>query len=360
MKRFLITMVALAIITANSFAQVQSDIRTATLIHGDQTKVYYGVDAFKSAYQDAAEEGDVIVLSSGTFNQAGDITKSITIYGAGYETDPISGTEPTSIPSINIADKAAYDQEGNLYYVYPTVHLEGIHISNESLTIYNLAFYVKSSHGDATLENLVVRKCKILGNIALNPSTKNCLFSQCAIGNLGAYGTGRFDNGLYSSHSQLNIENCWVYYAAGSHLTSTINYDHCIIRDVYGGYANYTNSIIYSTLPENCTAQNNIFATTSIGTNVTGTGNWTGAADAGIWEVEGETGRSYAATKTFSLKFPAKYVGTDGTEVGINGGHAPFDRISPIPRILAADVDLRTAEDGKLNVNFKVEAQTKE
>ena len=358
-------MVALAIITANSFAQVQSDIRTATLIHGNQTKVYYGVGAFKSAYEDAAEEGDVIVLSSGTFNTAGDITKSITIYGAGYETDPVSDAEPTSIPSITIADKETYDTEGNLYYVYPTVRIEGIHISNEGLTIYDLAFHVKASQGDAILENMVVRKCKILGHIALTPPTENCLFSQCAIGILGHYGyTGssyRFDEGMSGLHSQLNVENCWVYQATGGSIDCTINYGHCIIRDVNSsGYANYTNSIIYHNLPENCTAQNNIFATTSMGTNVTGTENWTGVADAGIWEVDGETGKSYGATKTFALKFPAKYIGTDGTEVGINGGHAPFDRISPIPRILAADVDLRTAEDGKLNVSFKVEAQTKE
>lgn len=358
-------MVALAIITANSFAQVQSDIQSATLIHGDQTKVYYGASAFNSAYKDAAEEGDIIVLSSGTFNRTDDITKSITIYGAGYETDPVSGAEPTSIPFFSIADKAAYDQEGNLYYVYPTVRIEGIHISNESLSVYDLAFNVKASQGDAILENLVVRKCKILGHIALTPSTKNCLFSQCAIGVLGHYGyigsVYRFDESMSGLHSQLNVENCWVYYATGGSIDCTINYDHCIIRDVYSwGYANYTNSIIYHNLPENCTAQNNIFATTSIGTNVTGTGNWTGVADAGIWEVDGETGRSYDATKTFALRFPAKYVGTDGTEVGINGGNAPFDRISPIPRILEADVDIRTAEDGKLNVNFKVEAQTKE
>lgn len=357
-------MVALAIITANSFAQVQSDIQSATLIHGDKTSVYYGNGAFMSAYDNAADEGDIIVLSAGSFNNTRDITKSISIYGSGYEKDPVSGTEPTYISQIRISDKSVYDEEGNLYYVYPTVYIEGMQVGNDYSTNTTLAsFWVYDSKGDAILKNMIVRKCKILGNIVLNAPTESCLFTQSAIGVLGCWkrdGHSYFGNYLSGLHSQLNVENCWVYEATGGSIKCTIIYDHCIIRDVYSNYAHYANNIIYDVLPDFCTATNNIFSTQSIGTNVTGVENWTNVADGGIWVEEGETGKNYDATKTFALKFPAKYVGTDGTQVGINGGNAPFDRISPIPRILDADVDIRTAADGKLNVNFKVEAQTKE
>jgi len=93
---------------------------------------------------------------------------------------------------------------------------------------------------------------------------------------------------------------------------------------------------------------------------VTGEGNWTNVSDTGLWEVDGETGSKYGATKTFALKFPKKYIGSDGTQVGLLGGNAPFDRISPIPRILESNIDINATEDGKLNVSLKVEAQTKE
>ena len=355
-------MVALAIITANSFAQVQSDIQSATLIHGDQTSVYYGASAFSNAYSAAAEEGDVIVLSAGTFNTASDITKSISVYGAGYETDAATGAEPTVINYIQIKSKTITDEEGNQINVYPKVLLEGLHLSSNNTQIMSL--WIQTS--DATLENLVVRKCKMhyVGNCA---KTKNCLFTNCVITQgIGAFTSPnhngyRFTNYFLGQQEQLNFENCWIGKACGYNLDATINYDHCIIKDFTNRdtYAHYTNNIIYHTLPDNCTAYNNIFIGSGMGAYIVGENNWTGMTNDAIWSETDEDG-SYGATKTFALRFPAKYVGTDGTEVGINGGHAPFDRISPIPRILAADVDLRTAEDGKLNVSFKVEAQTKE
>ena len=45
-----------------------NELPTATLQHGEQTMVFIGVDAFKNAYEAAADSGDVITLSSGLFN----------------------------------------------------------------------------------------------------------------------------------------------------------------------------------------------------------------------------------------------------------------------------------------------------
>lgn len=342
-------MVALAIITANSFAQVQSDIQSATLIHGDQTSVYYGQYAFGSAYS-KAEDGDIIVLSAGSFNNA-NISKSITIYGRGYETDTESGLAPTEL-SLYIYAKESYDELGNQVYTYPTVTIEGL---SGSISVQS------DSHG-AVLRNLVVRKCK--GSIGVYADCENCLISQCVSPSF------HVPTSSYKA-SALNIENSWLSYVRGNEdIKSTINFDHCIIYKFnyhyYGNtgdapIANYTNCIFLDTgLPTYSTTANNIFVSSTGSTEtIDANGNWRGVSNTLVWAEANENG-DYAATKTFALKFPAKYVGTDGTEVGINGGHAPFDRISPIPRILAADVDLRTAEDGKLNVNFKVEAQTKE
>ena len=334
-------MVALAIITANSFAQVQSDIQSATLIHGDQTSVYYTSNAFTQAYS-AAQDGDIIVLSAGSFGSAS-ITKSITIYGRGYETDTESGLAPTYF-DLQIHAKESYDELGNQVYTYPTLRVEGL---NGNISVYS------DSHG-AVIRNLVVRKCK--GQFSMSADSENCLISQCVCSYFTAPGLGK-------KASTLNIENSWLNNVGGNaDYKNTINFDHCIIYGYSGdAVAHYTNSIFCrNSLQTYSTSSNNIFVSSTGSTEtIDANGNWKGVSNTLVWAEANENG-DYAATKTFALKFPAKYVGTDGTEVGINGGHAPFDRISPIPRILAADVDLRTAEDGKLNVNFKVEAQTKE
>lgn len=334
-------MVALAIFTANSFAQVESDIQTATLIHGDQTSVFYGYEASRSAYGEAGD-GDVIVLSAGSFNSL-NVSKSITIYGRGYATDTESGLKPTKL-DLSISAKESTDEQGNQVYVYPTVTLEGL---NGSISVSG------DSHG-AVIHNLVIRKCN--GPMGINADSENCLISQCVCTSVNAPSLGR-------TAKQLNLENSWIGYVSGNgDIKSTITFDHCIIKSFRtpDAIAHYTNSIIYNSLPTYSTSNNNIFVSSTGSTeSVDANGNWSGVSNAIVWAEANEDG-SYSDTKTFALKYPLKYIGTDGTEVGINGGNAPFDRISPIPRILTADVDIRTSEEGKLNVNFKVEAQTKE
>lgn len=348
-------MVALTIITANSFAQVQSDIQSATLIHGDKTSVYYGITALNSAYEEA-EDGDVIVLSAGIFGGvsygAPTIRKSITIYGAGYEEDPVSNMQPTLIYSPLWIDDAIDDTDAdNIVHTSPVVRIEGV---SSSLRI------------NSNIKNLVVRKCKM--TVMIDGETTNCTFSQCVIHQINRPGS------VYSytlkHQTGLNFENCWINFPAGGPLGSGITYNHCIIRSdwssgykPYGtydvGYAHFTNSIVYGGFSDTSHSTGDYNILPFKAEYLSGVGNWEGVSADAIWAVEGEDG-TYAATKSFALLHPELYVGSDGTEIGINGGNAPFNRISPIPRILDADVDIRTAADGKLNVNFKVEAQTKE
>lgn len=49
-----------------------------------------------------------------------------------------------------------------------------------------------------------------------------------------------------------------------------------------------------------------------------------------------------------------KYLGSDGTEVGIYGGKLPFDAVSTNPRITKCEVDGKTTADGKLSVKVEV------
>lgn len=342
-----------AMISTITFGQVQSDIRTATLVHGDKTSVYYGASALSQAYNDAADKGDKIILSPGVFNGI-TIKKSISVYGVGFETDTISSAEPTTANYIYISSTTETDAYGNEIDSYPEVYLEGIFMPY----IYNTkeGFRVEASKNSGVLNNLVMKKCKVWGQFQILTSTNNCTFKQCVI-----RGTTNLNKKitLSDNNNQLNFQNCWILQSLGGSLTGTITYNHCIITDVYdSGYAHYTNCVIKKSLPSDCTAYNNIFTTNSIGTNISGEGNYVNIPLSSIFAAENEDG-TYEANKDFALRYPDVHVGTDGTEIGINGGLYPFDRIPSTPRILESNIDLETTSDGKLNVSLKVQAQSK-
>ncbi|MBO7069630.1 MAG: hypothetical protein J6W52_13305 [Bacteroidaceae bacterium] len=84
MKKLFLSLVALTIAT---MSYAQSNL-VATLTHGDELIMFYGAYTLRDAHN-AAENGDIINLSSGTF-QAVDITKALTIRGAGADGDNIT------------------------------------------------------------------------------------------------------------------------------------------------------------------------------------------------------------------------------------------------------------------------------
>ena len=91
MKKTFLLVVLMSLIGFNYVAAQSSLI--ATLSHENDVKVFYGASALKEAHE-AAVGGDVITLSSGRFN-AVDITKAITLRGAGMALDTVYHNEPT-------------------------------------------------------------------------------------------------------------------------------------------------------------------------------------------------------------------------------------------------------------------------
>lgn len=336
MKRILFALVA-SIATLTTFAQAdQSDMVSATLLHGDQTKVYYTANAATKALEDAAD-GDVIILSEGKFDWI-NISKSVAIYGAGLD--------KTMVYSVWVDEQKGFDEYGKEYYYYPVIKLEGIHFNSSSYSEIS-----KGSH-NAVMKDLVINKCKLSHGWNFSSNMENCKISQCVF-------LSNISSNSSSSYKSLTFENCYLKSSALSRINSTGNtvlFDHCIMMDT-SAPATYTNCIIKRTLPRYSTAYNNIFIEPqSLGEYVVGDGNWFGIAPKGIYAAEDETGE-YADDKDFALKYPKLYVGTDGTEVGINGGHG-FSRIAATPSIVASDIDTR-AEEGKIKVNITVEAHTK-
>lgn len=342
MKKMFLTC-ALSAIVLSAGAQI-TERRMATLVDDGVTKVFYGQTAPKQAYE-AAKDGATIILSEGEFDALTIEGKSVKIYGAGMNDDEESGLSQTKM-SIYVESGKYYDEYGKEYYAYPeNLHVEGIHSPR---------FYVSENVSGIVLNGLTITKCQTDGTAIdtrafIGPKVSGMVVSQCKIDDIV----------FRKTENDALFRNCYIHCVnTEKDLKSGIVIDHCILQDVYSwAVAYYTNNIILSDrIPDDATAFNNIFVENSgLSASATGDGNWFGIAVNGIFGEEGEDG-SYAPNKKFTLKYPQTYVGTDGTEVGINGGVTPWNPIPALPRIVSSKIDNRADTEGKINVNIKVEA----
>lgn len=132
MKKLFLSLVALVVAT---MSYAQSNLVT-TLSHNGEVSVFHGANSLQQAME-AADNGDIITLASGRYNAA-NITKAITLRGAGMKEDTTTGTFRTEIVGnfdINIPDT-----------INEHLTIEGIYHDN-SITMYG------------TLDNAMLQKC---------------------------------------------------------------------------------------------------------------------------------------------------------------------------------------------------------
>jgi len=322
----------------------------ATLQHGDQTYVFYGPDALVSAYNAAADSADVITLSSGEFNVGNQhYTKSLSIYGAGMEDDETMGTKRTYLKSsITFSHTNTVNSDGETVVdgrKADGTHLEGLHINGEVM--------INLLNNQSPICNLEIVKCKMERLRYYEATCYNNTVRQSVIGYVESYHD--YTNHGYAGN--LLFSNCHISGLSYNFPSnSTITIDHCVTTG--GGAYNYTNSIIRSSVYPGSSTSNNIF----IGNTFDGVlvnNNWNDVKNAGVWAAEGEDG-TYAENKDFALKYPNKYIGTDGTQVGLHGGVYAWNKIPAIPRITECTIDTQDAANGTIKLNIKAEAQTKE
>lgn len=317
------TILSLCILCCAIVTKAQSsDQLTAILQHGDETKAYNGVNAFKTALSNAAD-GDVITLSAGTFNGA-NITKQLTIYGSGYEENESTGTAVTTI-------------NGDLN-IEKDVYVEGVAFAGNTYH-YNLT-------NSAFVKCLMQRWCA-------RTNLSNVTIQEC-----------RFKEVNFDSHVATNllIKNSQLSWAYAYDASSSVLVDHCLMkggtRGDYNNTATYTNCIfIYTTSGEynytsaGATMKNCIYvneATVHPQATVT---------DCFFVELadifaDGENA-TYTAERTFELQHPETWVGTDGTEIGIRGGDGwSKTPATPVVKNLQLSVNEKT-----LNVNYESEVR---
>jgi len=332
MKKLFLSLVALVVATL-SYAQ---NTLVATLSHGESITMYYGTYALRDAHN-AAVGGDVINLSGGAF-QSVNITKGITLRGTG-----IDDAAPTYISggfTINIAPGDAN-----------RLSMEGIRCTGGIIMkgSFNSPYFVKSQFTSFTYDN--------------SPTIKNAMFADCRITNkffLSGTSTVQFINSFVEGFKN---------YAETIAAASFIN---CILRPGNSGYdpeqissSQLVNCIIFQTytsgnvsyqLPSSTIATNcvSIGYSNLFGAQAANTKNKT-ATFAGLFK--NFTG-TYADSQTFELTDEAKtkYLGSDGTEVGMYGGVLPYNSTPSYPQITKMNVANKTTADGKLSVEIEVSA----
>lgn len=347
MKKFFASL-ALLVATSAMSLFAQSNL-VATLIHEGTVKAYYSGSAFVQAYN-AAANGDTIMLSSGTF-QAVNISKSLTIVGSGMHTDSLKNIFPTKLAGdfgIGVGDQGPLSN----------VKMEGIY-HNGTISM-GIGWY-------ETLQNCSFHKCRfrvvsdLLMGTAYSPTHRNTVFSNCII---------TYD-ATFCSQRQSNISfiNSVVHNAdvAGG-TTPSMEFVNCvyihnwkdsnnILEEV--GNSNFTNCLIITdrdkgNLPiyanaNRCVSNYNCFGNITDNTN---------AVVSGYTDLFKTYTGTYSDWETFELTDTAKtkYLGIDGTEVGIYGGYYPFSPETTMPKISKFNVAKKSTADGKLSVDIEVVA----
>ena len=203
MKKILFSLMLLCCAIAG---KSQSDVYTATLQHGDEVKVFYGTSALSQAVA-AAEDGDAINLSAGNFGGV-NITKAVSVYGAGFEEDEATGTDVTLMT-------------GGLSINSSNVHLEGLRV-NGAINF-------------GAVSDIIITKCYWGGSEFFSPASL-IEISKCVI-------IGNF-NCKNQNHQGLRVLNSVIGSIRNVTLDSRIQVDHCMVYDDYSGPLLYTNSLL--------------------------------------------------------------------------------------------------------------------
>ena len=331
MRKIFISLVAVLACAISAMAQ---STMLATLNHEGTISTFYGTNALRDAHV-AADHGDVITLSSGTFVST-DITKGITIRGAGMEVNPATQSEPTIISGdFNIS----IDED-----VENRLTIEGIY--SNSIVYYSTT----------VLKNAMFLKCRLKNIVYSNTGKlKDANFIHCRIANRIS---------LNKESSALCI-NSVVADPFCSDYSALFEFTNCVIySDGLGRiYGSLKNSIISNNVSGDFSERSSVYNCIYIGPNLNPFKHLTNSTNvavldhAKIYETyRGETFEKLDS-ETFELTDEAKtkYLGIDGsTEVGIYGGNLPFDATPSNPQITKCNVAAKSTADGKLSVDIQI------
>lgn len=332
MKKILLSFVAFVFATV---CWGQSSL-LATLSHEGNITTFYGARAWKQAHA-AAAHGDVITLSSGTF-VATDITKAVTVRGAGMGIDSSVVVEPTIIAGdfqIGIADSVP--QRLTLEGTYSNHTIKYTNVKNAQFLKCRLNSVTYASSSTSVLRDANFIHCRIADNLFLrNGSSASCVASVIE------------DIKSESIADVFECQNCVIVFNSSISAYSS-SFKNCVLK--FWSTSNFLSS---GNTAFNCIA----FGATNPFQYITNSTNKCLSDYAAFFKTYTGASLNNLDSETFQLTEAAKtqYLGMDGTEVGIYGGSLPFDPVPSNPQITKCNVAAKSTADGKLSVDIEVKA----
>ena len=335
MRKFflsLVVMLVASVFTGKVYAQSST---LATLNHEGTIRTFYGITALKEAYG-AAVDGDVITLASGSYS-AIDLTKAVSICGAGMGLGAAKNVEPT----ILLGDFRLNLPEDNT----TRFSIEGI--------------YHNGTIKYSKCQNAMFLKCR-LNEISYYTSPyklKGISFVHCRIAK-------KF---VLMENCSVSLINCIVNepQCFNNQVTAVFDFTNCVLKRSASdlGYSTLRNCIFYNTTGNQFVSSTSLYNTvvfssvSNVLDNIVNNGT---NIVTGVWSSVFKTysGKQFEDVETFELidEAKTKYLGNDGTEVGIYGGNLPFDPTPSNPQITKCNVASKSTADGKLSVDIEVRA----
>ena len=314
-------------------------IQTATLQKDDGVQVFYGADALINAVN-AAQDGNIIYLSAGTFNGVQNLAKSIKIIGAGgFNADETKNTVINGNMSISRIAESYADYLG----------LEEFVVKND--------FNIGNTYSGDDNSMIKIKKIKFESNVQFYTNSGNFFnieISQCVFKDLSFHQNANYTN-IVISNSIIAIMHNFVSTSSTILIANTI-----LFGDTNWAFSGISlqNNIIVTNQNNNGpnSVYNNIFTGANNFPSVSNqSGNWENVtlSDLFVNQPENKWDPSY----DYHLKNPNNYIGTDGSQVGIYGGLFPWNPVPSNPQIIESKVNPTTTNDGKLNFQIKAEAQ---
>lgn len=295
----------------------------------------------------AAQHGASIYLPAGNWNENVTISKRLNIYGVGHypnSSPVVPGTSQiSSITFTNNTDSTT--MQGLIISSYLNLgNGSGVTIRNHYYLRCNFIGGVNLAvSGSVDISNHVIKECIISSLIATNTTIpNNIIFTNCHLGIVGGlrgqniYFTNCIfgNNNIFQNGNSRNllIENSIFMRTSADHFT-----------------------YLESSIINNC-----IFFSSSVnwGSNA-GEDNILTQNCAGTFENGNCTGFSYTANYHLKSGSPGENAGTDGTDIGVYGGSAPFKDggLPVIPNIKQFSVS-KNPVDGKIQVQATAISQT--
>lgn len=331
MKKSFFLIVFVSCFFALQTAKAQNPI--TTLEHAGVTTVFTGQNSLVDAYN-ASANGDVLYLSTGFFTAPTAIAKGVKIIGAGHFPDSANVAKRTTFTNGLFVQKGADSLRLEGLYVNGalTVDANGIdYVKIVRCRLASVSPYYSSSSGSKN--NWSFEECFIEGGFMFSSYGSNLYITHCLItGGISQINNGASINGnIIWSNTSVN----------GSQIQNNIFL--LSTNPIYGTSNFYKNNLFVASTPD---YTNNSFSN-----------NYAGVAQANIFV--NQTGVSINYTHNYHLKEPSKYIGTDGTQVGIYGGSTPFKEkgLTSNPVVSVKNVATQTDGNGNLQINFTVKAQ---